>query len=84
RQTQAIGSLSGGWMMKLTLACAMLFKVDILLLDEPTVHLDVINVAWLESYFTSLTHCTSIIVSHDRGFLSCQQKPQGGRRRGRS
>jgi elongation factor 3 len=70
RQKAAIGSLSGGWKMKLALARAMLFKADILLLDEPTNHLDVINVAWLENYLTGLTHCTSIIVSHDSGFLN--------------
>ncbi|KAH9961146.1 P-loop containing nucleoside triphosphate hydrolase protein [Lactifluus volemus] len=70
RQKAAIGSLSGGWKMKLALARAMLFKADILLLDEPTNHLDVVNVAWLESYLTGLTHCTSIIVSHDSGFLN--------------
>ena len=38
RQQNAIGSLSGGWKMKLALARAMLFKADILLLDEPTNH----------------------------------------------
>ncbi|RDB24229.1 Elongation factor 3 [Hypsizygus marmoreus] len=70
RQAQSIGSLSGGWKMKLALARAMLFKADILLLDEPTNHLDVVNVAWLESYLTNLTHCTSIIVSHDSSFLN--------------
>jgi elongation factor 3 len=70
RQKQSIGALSGGWKMKLALARAMLFKADILLLDEPTNHLDVVNVAWLENYLTSLTHCTSIIVSHDSGFLN--------------
>ncbi|EJD06251.1 uncharacterized protein FOMMEDRAFT_18396 [Fomitiporia mediterranea MF3/22] len=70
RQGQAIGSLSGGWKMKLALARAMLFKADILLLDEPTNHLDVVNVAWLEAYLTGLTNCTSIIVSHDSGFLN--------------
>ncbi|TFK22680.1 elongation factor 3 [Coprinopsis marcescibilis] len=70
RQAQSIGSLSGGWKMKLALARAMLFKADILLLDEPTNHLDVVNVAWLETYLTGLTHCTSIIVSHDSGFLN--------------
>lgn len=61
RQKHAIGSLSGGWKMKLALARAMLFKADILLLDEPTNHLDVVNVAWLENYLTSLKHCTSSI-----------------------
>ena len=59
RQKQAIGSLSGGWKMKLALARAMLFKADILLLDEPTNHLDVVNIAWLENYLTSLKTCTS-------------------------
>ncbi|KAK4048767.1 translational elongation factor EF-1 alpha [Microbotryomycetes sp. JL201] len=70
RQESAIGSLSGGWKMKLALARAILFEADILLLDEPTNHLDVLNVAWLENYLTSLKTCTSIIVSHDSGFLN--------------
>ena len=47
----------------------MLMKADIMLLDEPTNHLDVKNVAWLEGYLTSLTNVTSMIVSHDSGFL---------------
>lgn len=70
RQGHSIGSLSGGWKMKLALARAMLFRADILLLDEPTNHLDVVNVAWLENYLTGLKTCTSIIVSHDSGFLN--------------
>ncbi|KAF8943561.1 translational elongation factor EF-1 alpha [Haplosporangium gracile] len=68
-QQQAVGSLSGGWKMKLELARAMLMNADILLLDEPTNHLDVYNVAWLENYLTSLTNVTSMIVSHDSSFL---------------
>lgn len=47
----------------------MLLKADILLLDEPTNHLDSSNVAWLENYLCSLSHVTSLIVSHDSGFL---------------
>lgn len=47
----------------------MLMKADIFLLDEPTNHLDVTNVAWLERYLTSLPDVTSMIVSHDSGFL---------------
>jgi elongation factor 3 len=70
RQQHGIGSLSGGWKMKLALARAILFKADILLLDEPTNHLDVLNVTWLVNYLTSLTQCTSIIVSHDSEFLN--------------
>jgi len=70
KQIAGIGSLSGGWKMKLALARAILFKADILLLDEPTNHLDVLNVTWLIDYLTSLTNCTSIIVSHDSDFLN--------------
>ena len=70
KQQIPIGSLSGGWKMKLALARAILFKADILLLDEPTNHLDVVNVTWLIDYLTSLTHCTSIMVSHDSDFLN--------------
>lgn len=69
RRSQNVGSLSGGWKMKLELARAMLMKADILLLDEPTNHLDVSNVKWLEDYLTTHTDITSLIVSHDSGFL---------------
>ena len=68
-QESAVGSLSGGWKMKLALARAMLMKADILLLDEPTNHLDTTNVAWLEKYLTSMPDVSSMIVSHDSGFL---------------
>lgn len=50
-------------------ARAMLMKADIMLLDEPTNHLDVKNVAWLEHYLTHLPDVTSMVVSHDSGFL---------------
>ncbi|EPX70825.1 translation elongation factor eEF3 [Schizosaccharomyces octosporus yFS286] len=64
-----IGALSGGWKMKLALTRAMFKNPDILLLDEPTNHLDVVNVAWLENFLTSQKNVSSIIVSHDSGFL---------------
>ncbi|KOO53521.1 ABC cassette-containing protein [Chrysochromulina tobinii] len=63
--TKQVGRLSGGWRMKVALTRAMLMKADILLLDEPTNHLDPGNVKWVIDYLTSLTHVTSIIVSHD-------------------
>ena len=63
-----IQSLSGGWKMKLALARAVLKNADILLLDEPTNHLDTVNVAWLVNYLNTCG-ITSIIVSHDSGFL---------------
>ena len=69
RQQDKVGSLSGGWKMKLALARAMLMRADVLLLDEPTNHLDVANVKWLEEYLKSHTEITSLIVSHDSGFL---------------
>lgn len=56
-------------MLAIRAARAMLMKADIFLLDEPTNHLDVTNVAWLERYLTSLPDVTSMIVSHDSGFL---------------
>jgi elongation factor 3 len=69
RQSHKVGSLSGGWKMKLALARAMLMRADVLLLDEPTNHLDVANVKWLQDYLKSHTEITSLIVSHDSGFL---------------
>jgi elongation factor 3 len=68
-----ISALSGGWKMKLALCRAVFEAPDILLLDEPTNHLDVKNVKWLEDYLKN-SSCTSIIVSHDSGFLDnvCQ------------
>ncbi|RPA78524.1 ABC transporter [Ascobolus immersus RN42] len=64
-----VGELSGGWKMKLALAEAMLKKAQVLLLDEPTNHLDVANVQWLQNYLKTNTDITSLIVSHDSGFL---------------
>ncbi|ROT40966.1 hypothetical protein SODALDRAFT_322207 [Sodiomyces alkalinus F11] len=69
RQSHQVGSLSGGWKMKLALARAMLKKADVLLLDEPTNHLDVANIAWLENYLKTHPDITSLIVSHDSTFL---------------
>lgn len=69
RQSHNVGSLSGGWKMKLALARAMLQRADVLLLDEPTNHLDVTNILWLETYLKTHPEITSLIVSHDSGFL---------------
>ena len=64
-----VGTLSGGWRMKLALSRAMLLNPDMLLLDEPTNHLDQFAVKWLTDYLIELKTCTSLIVSHDTGFL---------------
>lgn len=68
--TQKVGTLSGGWRMKLALSRAMLLKADILLLDEPTNHLDAYNVKWVEAYISGLKNVTCIMVSHDSGLLT--------------
>lgn len=69
RQSHKVGSLSGGWKMKLALARAMLMRAEVFLLDEPTNHLDVANIAWLENYLKTHNEITSLIVSHDSAFL---------------
>ncbi|KAI3617494.1 hypothetical protein CBS9595_003403 [Malassezia furfur] len=69
RQNNPVGSLSGGWKMKLELARAMLIGADILLLDEPTNHLDVASIAWLEQYLVNNKDITVLTVSHDSSFL---------------
>jgi len=64
-----VGTLSGGWRMKLALSRAMLLNPDMLLLDEPTNHLDQFAVKWLTDYLVELKTCTCLIVSHDTSFL---------------
>ena len=43
-----VTSYSGGWKMKVRLCAAQLMNCDVLMLDEPTGHLDVDNIKWLE------------------------------------
>ena len=66
-----VGSLSGGWRMRLALSRAMLKEPELLLLDEPTNHVDVHGVAWLTKYIQDLSDkkISSMIVSHDTVFL---------------
>merc|ERR1712023_437384 len=66
-----VGSLSGGWRMRLALSRAMLKEPELLLLDEPTNHVDVHGVAWLTKYIQDLSgkSISSMIVSHDSVFL---------------
>jgi len=69
RMAQSIGSLSGGWKMKLALSRAMLYNAQIMMLDEPTNHMDTAKVQELVDYLNGLKKVTCLLVSHDTKFL---------------
>lgn len=70
KPTSPVHTFSGGYRIKMALATAMLKNPDILLLDEPVKHLDVLNIAWVKNYICSLKNVTCIMVSKNRGFLN--------------
>merc|ERR1719160_1555927 len=63
-----VTSYSGGWKMKMQLCAAQLMNADVLMLDEPTGHLDVDNIKWLEHWLESFTG-SIICTSHFTPFL---------------
>ncbi len=63
-----ISSLSGGERKRVALAQALLNPADLLILDEPTNHIDAATVAWLETYLTTRSGAV-LMVTHDRYFL---------------
>ncbi|RLD25139.1 MAG: ABC transporter ATP-binding protein, partial [Bacteroidetes bacterium] len=63
-----INTFSGGWQMRVELACLLLSEPKLLLLDEPTNHLDIIAIEWLQEFLREY-HGSVILISHDQLFL---------------
>jgi ATPase subunit of ABC transporter with duplicated ATPase domains len=64
-----VGSLSGGWKMRVALARILLMRPDAMLLDEPTNHLDIESILWLESYLKGFPGAL-LMTTHDRAFMN--------------
>jgi len=59
---------SGGWRMRIELAKILLQKPDLILLDEPTNHIDIESVIWLEDFLVNKAEAV-MVISHDRAFI---------------
>ncbi len=68
-QHRELESFSGGWRMRVALASLLFSQPDLLLLDEPSNHLDLEAVLWLEDFLKSYP-ATILLVSHERDFLN--------------
>lgn len=68
-QQQPMDSFSGGWRMRVALAALLFSQPDMLLLDEPSNHLDLEATLWLENFLTSY-RATILVVSHERDLLN--------------
>lgn len=65
RQTS---EFSGGWRMRIELAKILLQKPDLILLDEPTNHIDIESVIWLEDFLVNKANAV-LVISHDKAFI---------------
>ncbi|WP_166921892.1 ABC-F family ATP-binding cassette domain-containing protein [Flavobacterium poyangense] len=65
RQTS---EFSGGWRMRIELAKILLRKPDLILLDEPTNHMDIESIQWLEDFLLNQAKAV-VVISHDRAFV---------------
>ncbi|MGH8637853.1 MAG: ABC-F family ATP-binding cassette domain-containing protein, partial [Burkholderiales bacterium] len=64
-----VGALSGGWKMRVALGRILLMRPDAMLLDEPSNHLDLESLIWLEQFLTGYEGAL-IMTSHDREFMN--------------
>ncbi|MCP3369076.1 ABC-F family ATP-binding cassette domain-containing protein [Bradyrhizobium cajani] len=64
-----VGKLSGGWKMRVALARILLMRPDVMLLDEPSNHLDLESLIWLEKFLHGYEG-TLLMTSHDREFIN--------------
>ncbi len=65
RQTS---EFSGGWRMRIELAKILLKKPDLILLDEPTNHMDIESIQWLEDFLINQAKAV-MVISHDKTFV---------------
>ena len=68
-QQRPLDSFSGGWKMRVALAALLFSQPDLLLLDEPSNHLDLEATLWLENFLKSY-RATMIVISHERDLLN--------------
>jgi ATPase subunit of ABC transporter with duplicated ATPase domains len=64
-----VGALSGGWKMRVALARILLMRPDVMLLDEPSNHLDLESLIWLEQFLGGYDGAL-LMTSHDREFMN--------------
>ncbi len=64
-----VGALSGGWKMRVALARILLMRPDVMLLDEPSNHLDLESLIWLEHFLAGYDGAL-LMTSHDRAFMN--------------